>query len=68
MTKMTLEEKLTKAFAGHATDEVIPVLSAYLAGLAVWSNTSEEGLITFVCNVIRDTYKINRTPPQKELN
>ena len=68
MTKMTLDEKLSQAIAGHALDKVMPILTAYLAGLAVWSDTPEEDLITFVCNVIRETYKINRTPPHKEMN
>lgn len=68
MTKMTLEEKLTKALAGHPTDDVIPVLTAYLAGIAVWSGIPPNQLVAFVSDVILSTYAMNDTPPKEEMN
>jgi len=65
---MKLELKIDEAMQGHPVDEVIPVLAAYLAGLAVWSDIPPEQFIGFIVGVVRDTYKLNIAPPMKDRN
>jgi hypothetical protein len=65
---MKLELKLQKILEGHSTDEVIPVLAAYLGGLGVWTETPPEIFVQFVSRVIKDTYSLNDAPPMKDRN
>jgi len=65
---MNLQSQLNEILGGLSPDEVIPILSAYIAGLGVWGNIDPENLTAFVGMIIRDTYQINKAPPLAERN
>jgi hypothetical protein len=65
---MSLESQLNEIVSGLSPDEVIPVLTAYIAGMGVYENLDPEKLADFVGSVIRETYKINTAPSLKERN
>jgi len=64
----TFGDKLNDAMGDQDANDVIPVLTATLAMLGVYTKAEPNMFSNYVLSVIRDAYEKNVTPPKKELN
>jgi hypothetical protein len=65
-SRPTLPERIDAAIAGSSLNELIPLLTGYLANCGVHGLVPREAFKSYVCGVIDEVYEAFSAPTDKE--